>query len=153
MQKPPFASAANEVAVLLNEAAARGHLVILHATPPPQADVKTPALLAFSQLLGMSPAEGRGLLELMKNGQVSREAMHAAMTHNGTPTTGRKIVDVVISRMRKKLRPLNVEIATVYGLGFRLGDGAREKIRRLLAKHDPKLVLDERPKPEGLHTE
>jgi hypothetical protein len=153
MQKPISTSAAHELVGLLKDAAARGQLVVVRTAPPP-ADARTPALLACSQLFGMSPGEGRALLELVKQGQASRETMHTAMSHDGKATSTRKTVDVVVSRMRRKLAPYGLEIVTVHGLGFKFGDGARDRIRRLIAEYDPKLVLESsRAKPKELHTE
>jgi hypothetical protein len=73
---------------------------------------------------------------LLERKQVSREAMHAAMAHDGTPVSKIKTIDVILGRMREKLKPHGIEINTVYGLGFRLAEGAHDKINRLLAEHD-----------------
>jgi len=134
-------SAANEVAELLNEAAARGHLVIVHTSPPPD-DARSPLLLALNQLFGLSPAEGRALIELMDHQHVSRQAIHAAISRDGNPVSKTKIIDVIISRIRRKLAPHDIAIITIYGLGFKLGDGAHDRIRKLLTEHNPALVLE-----------
>jgi DNA-binding response OmpR family regulator len=138
MQKP--ISAPDEVAKLLQEAMDRGHLVVVRASPPPHVDPRTPLLLALNQIFQLSPAESRALVELMEHKQVSREAMHAAMAHDGNPTSQIKTIDVVVSRMRRKLVPHSIAIVTVHGLGFRLAEGAHDRIRKLLAKYDPGLV-------------
>jgi DNA-binding winged helix-turn-helix (wHTH) protein len=134
-------SAAGEVAELLNEAAARGHLVIVRTSPPPD-NARTPLLLTLNQIFQLSPAEGRALVALMEHGHVSRQAIHAAMSGDGNPVSKTKIIDVVVSRMRRKLAPHGLAIVTIYGLGFKLGEGAHDRIRRLLAEHNPELVLE-----------
>jgi DNA-binding response OmpR family regulator len=147
MQKP--ISAASEVAELLNEAISRGHVVVLHTSSPSHVDARTPLLLALNHLFGLSPAESRALVKLMGHKQVSRQAMHAAMSPDGSPVSKIKTIDVVISQMRRKLAPHGLAIVTVHGLGFKLAEGAHDRIRRLLAEHNPALVLESlRAKPE-----
>src|SRR5262249_25099731 len=131
---------ANEVAELLNEAMRRGHLVVLRTSPPSHVDARTPLLLAINQLFQLSPAEGRALVELLEHKQVSRQALHVAMSAAGTPVSRIKIIDVVVSRMRRKLAPHGIEIVTVHGLGFGLAEGARDKIHQQLAEYDSGLI-------------
>src|SRR5262245_40323542 len=131
MQKPAFASASNEIVELLQEAKSRGHLVILRASPPSHVDAKAPLLIALNRLFGLSPAEGRALAELMEHQHVSRQALHAAMAHDGTPVSQIKTVDVIVCKLRRKLAPHHIEIVTIWGLGFRLADGGYERIRKL----------------------
>jgi hypothetical protein len=146
----PIASAANEVAELLKEAAARGHLVIVRAAPPSQVDPQAPLFVACVGAFGLTVAESRVLLELMQHQYVSRQGLHDAIGGRGKSNN----VDVVVCRMRRKLAPHGIEIVTVWGSGFRLAEGARDRIRKLLAKHDPKLVFEPlRPEGDQPHTE
>jgi DNA-binding response OmpR family regulator len=140
----PIASAANEVAELLKEAAARDLLVVIRAVPPSHVDPQAPLLVACSEALGLTVAESRMLLTLQRQQYVSRRDLHDAIGSKGKTNN----VDVVVCRLRQKLAPHGIAVATVRGQGFRLADGARKKIRKLLAKYDPKLVL-EPPRPEG----
>lgn len=146
MQKP--IAAASEVAELLNEAMSRGHVVVLRASPPSHVDPRTPLLLALNHLFGLSPAESRALVELLGHQQVSRQAMHVAASADGTPVSRINVIDVIVYNMRRKLAPHDLKIVTVHGLGFKLVEGARDKIYKLLAKHNPELVFD-KSKPEG----
>jgi hypothetical protein len=130
MQK--IASVADEVVGLLNEAKARGHLVILRTAPAPHVDVRTPLLMALNWLFKLSPTEGRALMQLMQHGQVSREALHDAMSPDGKAVAQIKGIDVVVCKTRKKLAPHGIVIETIWGQGFRLTEGTREKIRKLL---------------------
>jgi hypothetical protein len=154
MQKP--SAAASEVAELLNEAMSRGHVVVLRTSPPSHVDPRTPLLLALNHLFGLSPAESRGLVELLGHQQVSRQAMHVAVSADGTPVSRINVIDVIIYNMRRKLAPHDLKIVAVHGLGFKLAEGARDRIRRLLAEHSPELVLESsRAKPKNIdqHTE
>ena len=45
-----------------------------------------------------------------------------------------KILDVMICKMRKKLRPHGVEIRTILGAGYELPSTSREKIKALMAE-------------------
>jgi hypothetical protein len=143
-----LASAADEVVKLLTEAKEQGHLVILRTSPPSHVDVRTPLLMALNWLFNLSPAEGRALIELMQYGQVSREALHVAMSPDGTAVSNIKTIDVVVSRMRRKLASHGIKIVTVWGLGFKLAEGARNRIHQQLVGQG--LI----PEPDGAeHTD
>ena len=45
-----------------------------------------------------------------------------------------KTLDVMICKMRKKLRPHGVEIRTIHGAGYELPSTSREKIKALMAE-------------------
>ena len=45
-----------------------------------------------------------------------------------------KILDVMICKMRKELRPHGVEIRTILGAGYELPSTSREKIKALMAE-------------------
>ena len=139
MPKATVASAPDEVAALLRAAADRGHLVILR-TSPPQDDARTQFLLALNQLFGLTPAQSRALAALLEHNHVTRAEMHRAMARDNNPVSNIKTIDVIVGKMREKLRPFGVEVATIYGQGFRLAEGARDKINRLLAEYDAGLI-------------
>jgi DNA-binding response OmpR family regulator len=122
----------NEVAELLKEAMSRGHLVVIRASPPSHVDARTPLLLTLNKLFGLSPAEGRTLLELMQHQHVGRVALHAAMSTEGTPMSKPRTIDVVVCKLRRKLVPHGIEIGTVYRLGYVLDAKSRDRLRELL---------------------
>jgi DNA-binding response OmpR family regulator len=110
-------------------------------TAPPLRSNNESSLVALcSQLLALTPAESRVFVRLLKHAFVSKEDLHAAMSSDGKPTTGVKIVDVVISRLRRKLAPHGVELNTVYGQGVRLADGTRDRIRKILAEYGEEII-------------
>jgi len=45
-----------------------------------------------------------------------------------------KTLDVMICKMRKKLRPHGVEIRTIHGAGYELPSTSREKIKALMVE-------------------
>jgi DNA-binding response OmpR family regulator len=137
MQEP---TSADEVAKLLKEAMSRGHVVVLRTSPPTHVDARTPLLIALNQIFQLLPAESRVLVELMEHGRASREALHVALSPDGNPVSKIKVVDVVVCKLRGKLAPHGIEIATVWRLGYALDSKARDKIRKLLAKHDEAIV-------------
>jgi hypothetical protein len=132
MRKTAFTSAPNEVAELLKEAMGQGRLVILRtSTVPPNAEASL--LAALNLLFKLTATEGRALVELMEHQHVSREALHAAMARDGNPISQLKTIDVVIHKLRKKLKPYGIDISTIWGSGFALAESGRDKIQKILA--------------------
>ena len=43
---------------------------------------------------------------------------------------------VVIHRLRRKLTPHGIEIVTIWGHGYRLAEGGRDRAHKLLTEHD-----------------
>jgi DNA-binding response OmpR family regulator len=76
-------------------------------------------------------SEGQALAVLMKQELVSRKELHAAIS---SLETDPKIIDVVVCKLRKRIRPYGIAIATVRKQGFCLTPPNRTKIRRLLAE-------------------
>ena len=92
MQKA-FAPATSDVAGLIREATAAGHVVILPApvrparAAPASGEPGVPRAVAFHMLFNLTPAEGRVLAALMDNAHVAREALHRAMSADGNPVS------------------------------------------------------------------
>ena len=139
MQGTTVASASNEVAELLKEALDRGHLIVLR-TSPPHDGAKASRLVAIKQAFGLTLAQSRALMALLECKQVSRETMHAAVAPDGKPTSKPKIVDVVLGKVRAKLASHGIKIDTIYGFGFKLAAGGRDKIDRLLAEYNAEVT-------------
>jgi hypothetical protein len=83
-------------------------------------------------------------VRLVKYDHATRQEIHSAMA-DGDPVTGNKIIDVVISRLRRKLAPHSIKIATIWGLGFRLAEDSRDRIRKLLAAYGADIVAAATP--------
>jgi len=106
-------------------------------TAPPLRSNNESSLVAIScLLLKLAPIESRAFVKLVKHDFVSKEELHAAITH----ATQTKIVDVVIYRLRKKLARHSIKIDTIWGLGYRLRQESRDKIRKILAEYGEEII-------------
>src|SRR5262249_16160350 len=106
-------------------------------TAPPLRNSNESSLVAIcSLLLKLTRAESRAFVKLVKHNPVTREELHAAISH----ATEMKIVDVIIYRLRKKLSRHGIKIDTIYGLGYRLHKDARDKIRQILAAYGEEII-------------
>jgi len=104
-------------------------------TAPPRRS-ESSLVAVCSLLLKLTPAESRAFVKLLKHDFVSREELHAAVSHN----TESNIVDVTIYKLRKKLALHGIKIDTIWGQGFRLRENARDKIRKVLAEYGEEIV-------------
>jgi hypothetical protein len=128
---------ASEAIELLKAALAEGHTIALSLISPPRivSSSEPPLVVLCGEKFGLTLAESRAFATLLKHGHVSKEDLHAAISGSG-PTTDIKIVGVTMHWLRKKLLPYGVEVLNVYGFGYRLGQGALERVRELLADLD-----------------
>lgn len=78
-------------------------------------------------LLGALIAAGDAVL--------TRAAMMAAL-YGSEDWAGPKIVDVLMSKMRTKLKPHGIAVETVWGRGYRLSSQARERISTISSPKD-----------------
>lgn len=128
----PKTSATREAVALLQDALAAGHAVTISLAAPPRVD-RTSALVATCCLtFGLTEAEARVLVALTEHGYAGKEDLLATMSpHGKVPKTN--TLDVVICRLRQKLKPHDIAVETVWGQGFRLTEDARDRVRRLAA--------------------
>lgn len=68
----------------------------------------------------LSPNEGRIFAQLLRREIVTRHRLIAITQRRTDAEPKLKDVDVWINRLRSKLRPLGIEIVTVYGIGYML---------------------------------
>jgi DNA-binding response OmpR family regulator len=119
----------NDIAELLKEVRAQGYKIVM---PPAGRERVSRNLLlieAARARFNLTPGEARILVALMKRDRVSKENLSAAL---GNPLTKRKVVEVLMCKLRKKLVPYGGQIGTIYKLGYQLIN--REKIRALIAE-------------------
>jgi len=87
-----------------------------------------------------SPLEAAMLALMLKRNEVTKEQLHSVIEHSRPPgreQTEIKMVDVMICKLRKKLKEHEVEIKTMWGLGYFISAMHREAaITRLLAMKD-----------------
>lgn len=73
----------------------------------------------------LTPSEQRVMGVLLKREVVSKDAIMATLYRaDGRDEAEIKIVDVFICKMRKKLKPFNISINTLWGIGYALADRA-----------------------------
>jgi two-component system cell cycle response regulator CtrA len=83
--------------------------------------------------LGLSSAEARVFGALMKRPTWTKDQLMAALySHRPEDPPEMKIVDVFICKLRKKLKPIGVEIETLWGQGYRLSPAMRDRAMAII---------------------
>ena len=90
---------------------------------------------ALCLTLGLRHTEGRMLARLLARDYCTKEELRAAASDD-KGAIAISSTDVFIAALRKKLARHDVRISTIPTLGYGLDRTARDKIRRLLARHD-----------------
>jgi DNA-binding response OmpR family regulator len=80
-----------------------------------------PLIEAFN----LSPAEGQAFAKLLGGNFVTREELHTAISNPGATL---KVVDVTISKLRRKLAEHGIKIINRYKRGYRLDQNTRNLI-------------------------
>ncbi len=75
---------------------------------------------------GLSPSEARILSALLRNERMSREAL---MAISQSTAQDMKIVDVWICKLRKKIKPLGLEILNIWGEGYFIPREMRDEMK------------------------
>jgi DNA-binding response OmpR family regulator len=128
----------NDAIALLKAALAEGHAVTFSLTAPPRIDrARLELSLGVTCCLefGLTLAESRAFVALLKHECLTKPELHAAIARDGAPATDAKVVGVTIHWLRKKLSHRGIEIISIYGVGYKLARGARARARELLAEH------------------
>jgi two-component system cell cycle response regulator CtrA len=84
--------------------------------------------------LGLTPAEHRLLGIFEARGLVTKEAAMLALyadRPNEEPEI--KIIDVFVCKLRRKLKPLGIEIETKWGHGYQLADASKKLLAQMRA--------------------
>lgn len=79
---------------------------------------------------GLSPNEARIFMALLRNERMSRQAI---MIITQSKSEDSKIVDVWICKLRKKIKPLGLEIKNIWGEGYFIPREQREEAKAKLA--------------------
>lgn len=124
-------TSSDEIVALLKKAAECGRIVVKLVAAPPSHHV-----MQISQLFNLTRAESRALAKLVERGRATRAELHCAISDDDSPRTSTKLLDVTICRLRQKLKPYEIKIQTIHGVGFQLATEGRDKVRSLLAEHD-----------------
>jgi DNA-binding response OmpR family regulator len=144
----------HDLAALFREAASQGYIVMVPpaqqlalAAPSTHDNAEAVAVAILRLRLELTRAEARALLALARRGHASKQELHTAIA-GGAPVTGPKVIEVIISRLRAKL-PREIEIKTIWGVGYALTETARDSVRALLGSSGEK-AFDAAPPPDPI---
>jgi hypothetical protein len=136
----------NQLAKQLSDAVNQGQLVVISApltrpgseasTPSPRDRSETELAVVLCLVFNLRRSEGRILAKLLANDCVSQEDLH----DRDNPTVAISTMSAAICVLRKKLRLHDIDITTVVGLGYGLGQESRDKIRSALSQYDDGLI-------------
>ena len=84
--------------------------------------------------------ESRIFVTLLKFDHATKAELQAALSPNGDPVTNIQGVGVTTHTLRKKLASHNIDIISIYGLGYRLAEGARDRTRKILAEYGQDII-------------
>jgi len=136
--------------VLLKRAVDQGQVVLVSVPSPllpPRTKAELAAVAICRQQLKLTPAEGRAFMKLVGQDNVTREELHAAICSDAQI----KIVDVIISKLRKKLARHGIKIETLWATGYALHKTGRDKIRKIFVEYGEEIISAVTPPRPSLH--
>jgi hypothetical protein len=106
--------------------------------PPPRKRDEMALIAVLCLLFELRRGEGLMLAKLMACDYCTQAELHNAA--NCDKTIAPSTMNVLICKLRKKLAVHNIEITTLYKLGYGLRRAAREKICRRIAEYDAEFI-------------
>lgn len=105
--------------------------------------VLTPSVGSVPALFGLTPSEHYVLGALFRRVTLTRDAIHGLLYggRNSDETPDPRIIDVFICKLRRKVKPLGIEIKTNRCEGFTLPPESRKRIAQVVS--DWKRLQDE----------
>jgi len=109
----------------------------------PQADDRS-LIIDCTRLFGVTRLQASLLSVLIRRKEASKDMLHQVVEtcrhtrlnkSDALEATDPKIVDVVVCHLRKKLRPFNLEITTLWGNGYYMSAEMRKRALDLIATH------------------
>lgn len=100
-------------------------------------------LFVIQRALKLTKLMASFMLVLLKRDDANKDTLHYVIESqrairrsrpDNPETTDPKMVDVVICNLRKRLKPYGIKIETLWGHGYFLDEGSRQKIESLLAE-------------------
>jgi len=132
--------------VMLHDAVTAGRITVMPAEDWPllvPRDHRTPTVpphtpggddrdvvTKMARRLKTTKLESHILLVILRRGYATREQLHDAVEFNrGNPAdaTDKKIVDVVVCKLRKKLDPMGLTLHTIHAIGYEMSKAHRQK--------------------------
>lgn len=104
-------------------------------TPNPLLQDEQQLRCACTRYFKATPLEAAMLSLMLKRDEVTKEQLHAVVENARPPgreITEIKIVDVMICKLRKKIKDFDIEITTMWGVGYYIGRPFREHALGLL---------------------
>jgi len=98
-------------------------------------------LFSCQRALGLTRLEAGFILVLLKREEADKDTLHYVIETQRAMRRTRpdkqeevdpKMVDVIICKLRKKMKPLGINILTLWGHGYYLEEAGRDKIENLL---------------------
>jgi two-component system, cell cycle response regulator CtrA len=83
-------------------------------------------------MLGLTKQESKLFCALVKRDIVTKESAMDALYRDKPNSAEVKIVDVFVSKIRRKLRPYDISIETVWGRGYLMPGPSKLKVAALL---------------------
>jgi DNA-binding response OmpR family regulator len=87
-------------------------------------------------VFGLTKTETEILGILIANKYPRRETFMVALYGSRFEAPDDKIIDVLMSRMRKKLTPFGIEITTAWGSGFYMPEPSKARARELMGTRE-----------------
>jgi two-component system cell cycle response regulator CtrA len=113
----------------------RGSRVVFHGTPLEQEEALK---IACARKFKTSPLEAGMLALMLRRDQVTKEQLHVVITQkSGKEDIDQKMVDVMICKLRKKLKPFGLVIETMWGMGYLITPASRELAVQMLVSSEP----------------
>src|SRR5579862_8433162 len=86
---------------------------------------------ACARFFKASPLEAAMLATMLRRDQITKERLHTVIEQN-RPTQGQvpvdvKMVDVMICKLRKKLRAHGINVETIWGIGYLMSSADRDR--------------------------
>jgi DNA-binding response OmpR family regulator len=103
--------------------------------PPLRSNAESSLVATFCLLLGLTPSESLAFVKLVKQEHVTGQELHRATSQSDAPVSRITVVNVTVCKLRRKLKPRGIAILNVYGQGYRLDEGSRDKVRTMLADY------------------
>ena len=143
---------ADEVTEVIQEAIADGKLVRSPRYdwhPDPKGVLSSGSMIqrmeeaeicsVLSRVYSLTRLEAAMFNMLVRRNEVCKEALHGVIEHCRKNTkrdeTDPKMVDVMIHKLRTKLRPHGIEIKTLWGSGYYMEPAMRQKVQGRIHEH------------------
>ena len=143
----------DEVFELLRAAVNDGNLFSMPNSDWPPGRMRTPKAPSETAVLSLddqqllllcagrfcfTPLQTRVFIALLRRSELTKDQLHNVIEGARDPNedpSDKKIVDVVICHIRKKLKKDCVEIDTMWGMGYKIRPSERTRLLDMLHKH------------------